>query len=93
MNLDNRISAAISRAEKGNWGDLHRLCDDLRDAERARIEAVARLRHDVGNLLSIAQANVEAMLDGIVQATPERLDSVRESIVLAGDALNAFQDR
>ena len=37
-------------------------------------------RHELGNLLSIALANVEAMLDGIAPPTPERLESVADAL-------------
>lgn len=37
-----------------------------------------KARHDLGNLLSIAQSSVEAMIDGVVEVTPVRLDRVRE---------------
>jgi hypothetical protein len=40
------------------------------DAEKAR--------HDLGNLLTIAQTSVEAMLDGVVPVTEERLNRLRE---------------
>jgi hypothetical protein len=53
----------------------------------------SRLRHEIGNLLSIAQATIEAMIDGIVDATPERLEGVRQAIVAAGDVLNGFKGR
>jgi hypothetical protein len=37
-------------------------------------------RHDLGNLLSIALANVEAMVDGLVVPTPERLEAVADAL-------------
>jgi hypothetical protein len=39
-----------------------------------------KLRHELGNLLSVALANVEGMIDGIVPATPQRLDTVAEAL-------------
>ncbi len=38
------------------------------------------LRHDLGNLLGVALANVEGMIDGIVPTTPERLEVIAESL-------------
>jgi hypothetical protein len=49
------------------------------------------LRHDLGNLLGIALANVEGMADGIVPATPERLLSVAESLRRARDTLERLR--
>ena len=43
--------------------------------------------HELGNLLAIALANVEAMIDGLVEATPERLESVAEALRQAGRLL------
>lgn len=91
MNFSSRLSEAIEQAQSGNWEQLHRLASEIHAEERRRNDATAHLRHEVGNLLSIAQANVEAMIDGVVQATPERLDGIREAMVLAGDALNGFK--
>ncbi|MGA7571442.1 MAG: hypothetical protein WBG27_14460 [Candidatus Aquilonibacter sp.] len=38
------------------------------------------LRHDLGNLLGVALANVEGMIDGIVPTTNERLEVIAESL-------------
>ncbi len=51
-----------------------------------------KVRHDLGNLLGIALANVEGMADGIVPATPERLEAVAESLRKARDAVEALRD-
>ena len=48
------------------------------------------IRHDLGNLLGVALANVEGMIDGIVPATPERLEAVAASLRRAGDLLKAL---
>lgn len=37
-------------------------------------------RHELGNLLGIALANVEGMIDGIVAPTPPRLESVADAL-------------
>ena len=50
-------------------------------------ERSAQVRHDVGNALSVAQALLEAMIDGVLETTPERLVVVRDSIAVAGARL------
>lgn len=50
-------------------------------------ERSAQARHDVGNALSVAQALLEAMIDGVLETTPERLVVVRDSIAVAGARL------
>ncbi len=50
--------------------------DDARERDRAA--ALAKIRHDVGNALTIAQASLEAMLDGVVPITDSRLNRLRQ---------------
>jgi hypothetical protein len=38
------------------------------------------VRHEIGNLLSIALANVEGMIDGLVAPTASRLESVADAL-------------
>lgn len=45
------------------------------------------VRHELGNLLAVALANVEAMVDGLVAPTPERLEAVAEALRSARDML------
>ncbi|MGC2635169.1 MAG: hypothetical protein WA215_13290 [Candidatus Cybelea sp.] len=37
-------------------------------------------RHELGNLLGIALANVEGMIDGLVAPTTSRLESVADAL-------------
>lgn len=53
--------------------------------EREKLQKMAR--HELGNALSIAQANLEAMVDGVLEITPERLHGIRESLRTAGALL------
>lgn len=56
--------------------------------EQQRREALQKTgRHQLGNALSIAQANLEAMIDGVLEVTPERLHDMRESLRAAGALL------
>lgn len=43
--------------------------------------------HDAGNAIAIARANVEAMLDGVIDVTPERLKNVADALREAGEKL------
>ncbi len=47
-----------------------------------------KARHDLGNLLSIAQSSVEAMLDGITPITDVRLNRLREILSQARALVN-----
>ncbi len=53
--------------------------------EREKLQKMER--HELGNALSIAQANLEAMVDGVLGITPERLHAIRESLRTAGALL------
>jgi hypothetical protein len=57
----------------------------VRESERERLQKMER--HELGNALSIAQANLEAMVDGVLEITPERLHGIRESLRTAGALL------
>jgi hypothetical protein len=56
-----------------------------------RPKEIAELRHDIGNALSIAQANLEAIVDGVFDPTPERLRTIRDSLAVAGDRLKELR--
>ena len=47
-----------------------------------------KARHDLGNLLTIAQASVEGMLDGVVPITDERLNRIREILSQARELVD-----
>ena len=44
-------------------------------------------RHELGNLLSVALANVEGMIDGLVAPTPARLRALADALQRACDLL------
>ncbi len=69
-------------------GRLFLLICDLEQREQARARAVAVTRHEIGNALSIAQANLEGMADGVVEATPQRLEAVVRSLRSVGALLD-----
>ena len=59
----------------------------LQEREKNRLEMLKKARHELGNTLSVAQANLEAMLDGVLETTPERLRSIVNSLRSAGAAV------
>jgi len=54
------------------------------ERETNRMQTLTKARHELGNALSVAQANLEAMLDGVLESTPERLRSIVDSLREAG---------
>lgn len=53
-----------------------------------RRAAMKKARHDLGNLLTIAQSSVEGMLDGIAPVTQTRLNRLREILSQARDLVD-----
>jgi hypothetical protein len=51
------------------------------------------MRHELGNLLAVALANVEGMIDGLVEPTPARLESVANALRRAGAMLTSQDER
>lgn len=45
------------------------------------------IRHELGNLLAVALANVEGMLDGLVDPTPSKLEALADALRRARDVL------
>lgn len=54
-----------------------------------RRAAINKARHDLGNLLTIAQSSVEGMLDGIAPVTEARLNRLREILSQAREVLDS----
>lgn len=57
--------------------------------ERERASAMTKARHEIGNALSIAQASIEAMLDGVVSITDPRLNRIRD--ILASVSASMYE--
>lgn len=53
---------------------------DLAKERRHRGRTQAMLSHEIGNALSIAQANLEGIMDGVLEPTPERYTGMRNAL-------------
>lgn len=101
--MKERVLHALDLAMLGDWDgakqSLESLDDPLvarltallteqqrRERERAEVHAVAR--HELGNAISIAQANMEALVDGVLAPTPERLARIRDAMFTCGVLLD-----
>lgn len=49
------------------------MASDLRQAEESRRQLLADIAHELGTPLAVLQANLEGMLDGVVEPSAERL--------------------
>lgn len=78
---------AVGHEESAVAERLTMLITQLQE-EQSRRESLQKTgRHELGNALSIAQANLEAMIDGVLEVTPQRLHDIRESLRTAGALL------
>ncbi|HUZ50168.1 MAG TPA: sensor histidine kinase [Candidatus Dormibacteraeota bacterium] len=64
-------------------GRFFMLVCDLEQEADSRAKHSTMLRHEVGNALTIAQANLEGLIDGVLAYTPERLNGVLASVASA----------
>lgn len=100
--MKERVLHALDLGMLGDWDGAKRSLEDLddpivprltalltdqqrRERERAELQAVAR--HELGNAISIAQANMEALVDGVLDPTPERLAGIRDAMIACGALL------
>jgi signal transduction histidine kinase len=67
---------------------LMTLMTEQQRREKERSEAQAVARHELGNAISIAQANIEAMVDGVLEPTAERLAAIRDALQSSGVLLD-----
>lgn len=94
---------ALDLAMLGDWEGAKRSLLDVDDPiaprlsalfteqqilESERSEARAIARHELGNAISIAQITVEGIIDGVLPATPERLDNIRAALRAAATLLS-----
>lgn len=98
MAVDVRIAQSLDLAAARKWDEarhavegvedpiaaqLLTLFEELRRCDAEQKRSHAAVRHELGNLLTIAQANVEGMIDGMVEPTAQRLDNVRKALAAA----------
>lgn len=62
-------------------GRLFLLIGDLERNERTRTRHLSTLRHEIGNAIAIARANVEGMIDGVLDLSTTRLHGICESLI------------
>lgn len=94
-----RVLHALDLGMLGDWDGAKRSLENLEDPivprlsalltdqqrrERERAEMQAIARHELGNAISIAQANMEALVDGVLDPTPERLAGIRDAMIACG---------
>ncbi len=90
--LSQRVPAA-SRDEIGELAQsFNSMAEALAQQEDARHHLMADIAHELRTPLTVIQASLEAMQDGVMQATPERLASLHEETLLLARLINDLRD-
>jgi signal transduction histidine kinase len=78
-NFDVRIDSDYRTAELYELAtSLNSMAAELQEVERRQKQLTADVAHELRTPLTCLQGEIEAMLDGVWQATPERLESCLE---------------
>ena len=88
--LHRRLRRALELAREGDTEGAQAALDDLDRAFAAYRSEMNRVRHDMGNALSIARASIEGMLDGVVPITDARLTRIRDILVILGESVGGL---
>ncbi len=103
---DNRLLHAIDLALASDWSEAKALAEsidnpiadrlflllaDIEEREAARVFQLANIRHEIGNALSIAQANLEAIIDGLLEPTEARLNALLAALGSASAMLDELR--
>lgn len=98
-----RVLHALDLGMLGDWEGAKRSLEHLDDPivprlmalmteqqrrEKERGDAQAIARHELGNAISVAQANIEAMVDGVLEPTIDRLAAIRDALQTSGTLLD-----
>ncbi|MCL4371110.1 MAG: ATP-binding protein [Chloroflexi bacterium] len=68
------------------------MADSLARNGEQRKQLLSDIAHELKTPLAIIQGNLEAMMDGVVDASPERLASLREETLLLGRLVTDLRD-
>ncbi len=82
-----------ARDEFGQLGEsFNRMMDNLRRSERARQTMTADIAHELRTPVSIIQGNLEAILDGIYEPTPETIAPIYEETLHLGRLIDDLRE-
>ncbi len=87
--MHENILRALDLCTLKDWEGARRSLEGLSDPASCSLATLIKrqqqARHELGNALSIAQVILEAMLDGVLEVTPERLRALLDSLHAAGN--------
>ncbi|MDR7418980.1 MAG: ATP-binding protein [Armatimonadota bacterium] len=83
----------LSDDELGNLAKaFNAMTVDLKRLDESRRHLVADIAHELGTPLSVLQANLEGMLDGIIEPHPDRLAALHTQVTLLARLVNDLRD-
>ncbi|MFZ2257936.1 MAG: HAMP domain-containing sensor histidine kinase [Clostridiaceae bacterium] len=80
------ISTDIAEIEKLRLS-INILGEKLDQQDTLRRRLISDISHELRNPLNVLQMNLEAMIDGVVPTTPERLSSLNNEVIRFGNLL------
>jgi signal transduction histidine kinase len=89
------LSVRVTERYRGEFGRLahsfNRMASELERAEQQRRNLTADVAHELRTPLHIIQGNLEGLLDGVYQATPEQLEATLDETRLLARLVNDLQ--
>ena len=80
------LSQRVNNERRDEVGELSQAFNDmaekLKNKELSRRRLIADITHELRTPLSVIQSNLEAWIDGVIPATPEKMTSVHDETVL-----------
>jgi hypothetical protein len=78
--LNEMLQHAIECVAARDWAGADEALKALQARENDGLRSAAHVRHEIANAVSIVQANVEGMLDGVLEPSRERLEGLRHAL-------------
>lgn len=88
-NYESRLYINSNIIEINNLTEsINMLCEKLKNQDLLRKRLVSDISHEIRTPLNVLQNNLEAMIDGILPVTSDRLNSLNEEVIRFGELLN-----
>jgi len=92
---EGNLQARVPETYPGEFGQLalrfNRMAAELESADSQRRNLTADIAHELRTPLHIIQGNLEGMLDGVYEPTPEQLDNTLDETKLLARLVNDLQ--
>jgi len=88
-NYDSRSNIKSNIAEIRNLTEsINSLGDKLNSQDLLRKRLISDISHEIRTPLNVLQNNLEAMIDGIIPTTPDKLNNLNDEVIRFGKLLN-----